>query len=51
VNVTAFPEAPPVAVSAYVEPATFAAVGAVEVKLMLWVALLNVNVAVVVAAL
>ena len=51
VNVTALPEAPPVAVTVYVEPATFAAAGAVEVMLKLWAALLKVKDTVVVAAL
>ena len=50
-NVTALPEAPPVAVTVYVEPATFAAAGAVEVMLKLWAALLKVKATVVVAAL
>ena len=37
-NVTALPEAPPVAVRVYVDPATFAAEGAVDVMLRLWAA-------------
>ena len=43
-NVTAFPEAPPVAVTRYVDPATFAAAGAVEVTLIVCEAFSKVNV-------
>ena len=43
VNITAFPEAPPVAVTVYVEPPTFAAAGAVEVNVTAWSPLATVN--------
>ena len=43
-KVTALPEAPPVAVTVYVAPATFATVGWVDVKVMLCPAPVIVNV-------